>query len=717
MSTDLPAFQRPCLAAGGAGSSSVYVIGVSSTVTGRLEVYRVNINDINAPVATMIGSVTNATTWFAAAERYCDTFSGDRTTPSGAPIMIQQFGEYASATAMFFANGTVMDQYPNNSKKMSYKLFAPTGASGYYNWYTTLSNQADNSTLSPWMSLQYYDSPTVGGTYDYLLGNYPSTSALLAVGHFQPSTVSPAAGYVSVFEKTSGTVYSSSSLIKFDDLNRVQTLSSPFGIKMNDIVLTSDAYPVTMGMTGYIVDRAIADGSTILYWVNPSSGTFELKPVLVSGNVPPFYQYRGATGVGTQLVLYGGLLNGTPTTAFHLYDTISNEWSGPGLVKPVNPPTDGRGGNGNGNGSDDDGYGIGGGGTGKSSGNNTGAIVGGVIGAVVLIVAIVGFWWYRRSKRVDKTPTVPAVVTTDESHPSMQSRPVCQDYHKVPPTDIPYPPYQTAYPSAPVATPPYTVGQQPPTQPLPQQTQQQRLSQQASFYHQPPHLLPSAPLGAIYDPNVNNSTTYTPYNAAASSTPSSTTPSSSTGATIYQPPPPHVFSPTGPPPSGPQQHHSYMPPTLTTLDSSQQLPIPATTATSAIAGTCSSNSTVVVPTTPIEAIAPGSSASTGSSSGPFSPIPSQVAYSPTDLSYTSLSSPSTYTAATGGHPHVLHHHPYPHNHNLHSAATTTTTAAPMTISTIAATTAIPGGGLPYQPVSTPVSAAPPNNPQYIPPSI
>ncbi|KAF9974288.1 hypothetical protein BGZ73_002304 [Actinomortierella ambigua] len=691
MSTPLPSFQRPCLAAGGAGSSSVYLVGVSSTAVGRLEVYRVNINDINSPVATMIGSATNATTWFAAAEKYCDTFSGDRSTPSGPPIMIQQFGEYASATAMFFANGTVMDQYPNNSKKVSYKLFAPTGASGYFNWYTTMSNQADNSTLSPWMSLQYYDSPTAGGTYDYLLGNYPSANALLAIGHLQPSTVSPASGYVSVFEKTSGTVYSSSSLIKFDDLNRVQTLSSPFSIKMNNIVLTSDAYPVTMGMTGYIVDRAVEDGSTILYSINPSSGSFELKPVAVSGSVPPFYQYRGATGLGTQLVLYGGVSNGIPTTAFHLYDTVSNQWSGPGLIKPVNPPTDGRGGSGSGGNS-------GSSGSSKSSGgSNTGAIVGGIVGAVALILAIVGLWWYRRKKRTDKAPVEAAVVTTEAP---MHGQPVCQDYHKVPPTDIQYQPYQNAYPSA---SPAY-IQQQLQQQHPPSLPHQQQITHQGSLYHQPPHLLPSAPLGAIYDPNANNSTTYTAYSAATSTPPSTTATAntataSSTTATIYHPPPSQVFSPTAAPPApptsapGPQQPHTYMPPTLTTLaDPSQQ----GSTTTAATA----------VPTTPIEAIAPGSTSSGGSlSSGPFSPIPSQLAYSPTDHSHASLSSSSPYTAGGAGG-----------SNSANTSGAVGHPAAPMTISTVAATAAVPVGGVYHQAVSTPVTAAPPNNPQYIPPN-
>ncbi|KAG0228126.1 hypothetical protein BGW41_003537 [Actinomortierella wolfii] len=641
MSASLPAFQRPCLAAGGAGLSTVYLAGVSSSILGRLELYKVNINNIQTPSATLIGAVTNATTWFASADRYCDTYSGDRAMPSGPPILIQQFGERTSATAMFFANGTLIDQYPNNSKKISYKLFAPTGATGNYNWYTTMSNRADNSTLSPWMSLQYYYSPVAGGTFDYLLGNYPSTNALLAVGTFQPSAVSPAAGYVSVFEKTSGIVYTASSLIKFDDLNRVQTLSSPYNIKMNGIVLTSDAFPVSLGNTGYIVDRATADDSTVLYSITPSSGVFELRPVAVSGNVPPFLKYRGATGLGTQLIFYGGLLNGSPSTAFHLYDTISNQWSGPDLVKPLDPYP------GNGSGDNSDGYSNGGKGTSNNNGGRTGAIVGGILGAVV-VLALLAFIWFRRRKHDDddddddkgiaggsggkgsgsggKAPHSNLAVVTAPSLVNVQSQD--SHYHKVPPTDMPYPPYQTAYPPV-AATPPpasHIIGQ-------PQQQQQQ---QQAEPYYRPPQFIPQhaqahqqqigIPVSTLYDPC--NNASFTQYSAAAG--PLNTTPTPAN--TMYQPQP-QIFSPVpAPAPSAPQQPHTYLPPTL------------ATTINTAVSPS-SSAPTTAIPTTPVDATP---------NSGPLSPMLSHAAYSPTN---TSSSSSAVFPQSTTPPPLAQSYHP------------------------------------------------------------
>ncbi|KAG0237905.1 hypothetical protein BGW42_008005, partial [Actinomortierella wolfii] len=424
-----------------------------------------------------------------------------------------------------------------------------------FNWFTALTNSTNLSSGSAWMGVRLNDTAIVTSIRDYLLGQAPTSTPLLSVGTYTNTARPPVVGHFIVFENDgkSGTVYTcSSSASELGGVDRVQTLSNPQPVDMGDIVLSQNAYSVTQGSTGFVIDKAASDGTTILYKISPGAGSNKLTPVTPK-DVPPFWANRAVTSLGTKLVFFGGLQGGTPTSTFHVYDSVNDQWSGPGLVE-YKPPSGGSGNGGNGGNGGNDGNGGYGGDSG-SGGSNTGAIIGGVVGGIVLL-ALIGFFFFRYKKNKRTDPSTPT-STPNTNNMSQVPPPVpphgYPDGTKVPPPDMVHPPY----------TVPST----------PQQ------------YQQPPGVIP---------PTHDASNPYSQYGMAAIPAPQKS----------GQGEQPIIFQPQ----YQAQPHHSYQPPILTSVEQSQpQIFQPAVAASSAT-----------------------------------SPVPSNVAYSPTV--YSSATTPHSQAA-------------------------------------------------------------------------
>ncbi|KAF9536276.1 hypothetical protein EC957_011752 [Mortierella hygrophila] len=152
------------------------------------------------------------------------------------------------------------------------------------------------------------------------------------------------------------------------------SLDPPMAISMNGIRLTTDAIPVTMETFGYILDKA-ANGSTVIYSINPGQSS-TLNTVYVSGPSLPFSNILTASSLNSGILTYSS--NGT-VASFNVFDVNSGTWSGNGLVSAavVDPNL--------------------------TSSTSIGAIIGGVVGGLLVIALAIFFFVRRRRQGAQKS--------------------------------------------------------------------------------------------------------------------------------------------------------------------------------------------------------------------------------------------------------------------------------------------------------------------------
>ncbi|KAF9949915.1 hypothetical protein BGZ72_008332 [Mortierella alpina] len=396
MSSAVPSYSYACMAPDRSGNS-VYLVGVPAANEGRLEAYTVNLSNIDSPSATFVANQTSSYYWSSSAAKACLPYAGNQDSDN-SPVMLMQFAPKSYFTNIY-PNGTV--DLPANFQSVGFvspKLFSWTGAVGPLNWATTVANTSSATTNSAWTGLRLNATSIVDSNRDFVISTYPVSNPLLSIGTYVASSNTPAQGYNVVFDNNGGgviyTALDSASLLLTD---RILSLSSPQPVDMGGITLTANAITATMNSVGYILDKA-TDGSTVLYSISPGKSN-KLQRVAVPGNVPTFASNIVATAMGAKVVIYGSSSNGAPS--FNSFDTVSGSWSGPGLVKPASytPP-----GPNNGGGSNTD-----------SSKTPIGAIIGGVVGGLV-VIALLAFLFIRHRRKTTHAGPAATVVPAQNGY-------------------------------------------------------------------------------------------------------------------------------------------------------------------------------------------------------------------------------------------------------------------------------------------------------------
>ncbi|KAK5815853.1 hypothetical protein F5H01DRAFT_343101 [Linnemannia elongata] len=391
----IPSFQYGCIAPSSSGSS-VYLAGVSTA--GTLAVYSVDITNPNSPIVTPLATNTYSA-WSTQAKKACIAFPGLQGT-ANAPFVVQQFGIKSTVQVNVYPNGTTWGAFSfNGISFMSPQLYNYAGASKESVWITAATNNTYPGG-GPWTGMRLNATDMFSTIADPVLSNYPSPSALVSVGTYVPTSYTPAQGYTIVFDLLGGgSIYTTlNTAVSLTGTDRVTSLSSPRAVDMGGIKLTSNVIPVTMVGVAYLLDQAL-DGTTVLYSIDPSKDS-KLQRVAIPGSAPLFSPSMQATALGSQIVTYGSG-SGSTASPFNTFDTIATAWSGPGLVvpSPIAPsstsaypsPTSSQ----NGNGID------------TGSKTPIGAIVGGVVGALV-VIALIAFFVIRnrrRNREVEEQPT------------------------------------------------------------------------------------------------------------------------------------------------------------------------------------------------------------------------------------------------------------------------------------------------------------------------
>ncbi|KAG0208390.1 hypothetical protein BGX33_006305 [Mortierella sp. NVP41] len=397
----IPSYHRPCLAADG-NSQSFYLIG--SPTVGVLDINYVT--DINANTVNQVGTNTNTDHWNIEAPKACFRYPSPQSA-NGA-VMINQFGENTTRMTTAYPNGTMMP--PQDFKDyalMSPKLFAWSGSFADYDMFVVFTSHTSVGTKSNWAGVrQSFKDTDTNGLMRFGLSHFPTAEPLLALGTYTPSTGAISSGYTVVIDKSMQAMAYLTNGNVVNATDAVITLFSGTLVTMNGISLSSDAIPVTMGSTGYILDKAKDGISTVIYSITPGT-SFALREVVNKGPSPPFLPSMAAAALNQRIITYTAP-DGS-NAYFNSFDTRVGTWGGPGLVSGT-----------------------------KAS---LGAIIGGVIGGLVVVaIAVVFFVRCRRHKAYASTESPePSKPTDNLDWTEQEQGQVEQEYHH-PPSFIPPPP-------------------------------------------------------------------------------------------------------------------------------------------------------------------------------------------------------------------------------------------------------------------------------------
>ncbi|KAF9083985.1 hypothetical protein BGX23_010942 [Mortierella sp. AD031] len=378
--TVLPSYQQACLAPD-SRNSAVYLVG-GPGAPGLLEANYVTLTNVNAPSSGQIGSQTNAQAWSSGASKAC--FAYPSTAQANSVITLIQFGRSTSYMSYISPNGLIDNAiYFASLEFQSPKLFSWIGSFNDYNMFHMFAVSPDTVTNHHWVGLRMSSAPSDGGYSEADTVNYPTDDPLLAVGTYTPTTTNTSQGHSVIFDKYGqGTVYAAtgSSLATPNNTVRLVTLSSSRSVNMNGISFSSDAIPITMEGTGYILDKAKDGNTTVIYSISPGTSS-SLQKVVSRGGAPAFYPSIAATTMNNQIITYSAPIGGA--AYFNSFDTTKGTWSGANLIST--PPTDG------------------------DPKVPIGAIIGGVVGGLVLI-ALVAFLVIRHRRAARKNRDIPTAI-------------------------------------------------------------------------------------------------------------------------------------------------------------------------------------------------------------------------------------------------------------------------------------------------------------------
>ncbi|KAF9910583.1 hypothetical protein EC991_006142 [Linnemannia zychae] len=390
----IPVYNEPCLATDSSNTvPTFYLVGSSSP--GSLEVNYVN--NPEATTVTRVAAQNDQSSWTPNAAKLC--FISPFATSANPGINIIQFGVGSTYMAVAQTDNIVSSANSfSDTGFLSPKLFAWNGKFQDFDMFTIATNDTIEGTsrVGTWAGLRLNFRLNGPSIISFGLGNEPTVTdnALLAVGTYGTSSGDTSLGYTIVFDKSSkGQIFPTQGSLLADLNNTLPlvTLDRPADVNMNGIMLTASAYPITMGSIAYILDKG-PNGTTVIYAIDPSL-SYSLDRVSVAGGSLslPFVNIKAAAALSNQILTYSS--NGV-AASFNVFDLSTATWSGSNLVAaaPVGDYSPS---------------------TSKSSAS-VGAIIGGVLGCLV-IAALAIFLFIRKRRQSAQKATI--VTETAQQSP------------------------------------------------------------------------------------------------------------------------------------------------------------------------------------------------------------------------------------------------------------------------------------------------------------
>ncbi|KAG0375248.1 hypothetical protein BGX24_009360, partial [Mortierella sp. AD032] len=342
MSTSIPRYLKACLATDDL-NSAVYLVGASSSVLGRLEVNRISLADgLSNLSSVQVANPTEPLKWVSGQDKACYAYKS--SNQANTVVKVIQFGS-GSSYMSFFSPGAGAVPDPTSFSSLEFKsskllswIGSFTGTN--FNMFHMYAVDAVASTGSHWVGLRMALVSSTGSSFKAFTNKYPSPlEPLLSVGTYTPATTDISQGYSVIFYKAgNGQVFATTSNDQAASNNTLTLveLESAGDVTMNDIKITEDAFSVTMGETGYVLDRANDGISTVVYSITPKSSS-SLNLVASKGPSIPFSTAMAGTAVKEKIIIYTTPESGPGV--INRFDPAKGTWSGNGLLSTTGPIT------------------------------------------------------------------------------------------------------------------------------------------------------------------------------------------------------------------------------------------------------------------------------------------------------------------------------------------------------------------------------------------
>ncbi|KAG0374560.1 hypothetical protein BGX24_010251 [Mortierella sp. AD032] len=154
----IPSYSNPCIVSASTPltpSSTVYLVGVSDTTQGLLEVNAIDLSNLSNPHVTLSIVNSNPFQWSNTAPKMCSNYPGyhpPQTSPFNGAIHVQQFGVGWSNDANVYPSIGKMEQ-PSEFDEVSFpdpKMYATVGNAGSSRFVMAMTN-----TTAIWLGLRY----------------------------------------------------------------------------------------------------------------------------------------------------------------------------------------------------------------------------------------------------------------------------------------------------------------------------------------------------------------------------------------------------------------------------------------------------------------------------------------------------------------------------------------------------------------------------------
>ncbi|KAG9071717.1 hypothetical protein KI688_005932 [Linnemannia hyalina] len=209
--TSIPIYTNTCIAPGPSGTF-VYLVGVPVTNEGRLEVYTVDLSNINSPVAKFINSQTNAI-WTSDTVKACFNFESSQ---QNSPFILQQFQP----------NSYFVNIYPNGT-------FA---SPGYFN------------------NTEFVTPKLCSNNLNYLSSQYSTSKPLISVGTYVTASETMTQGHHVVFDTNGGGVFYSvlDSTITMDNVAYILDQAPDASIRLYSIIPSQSTNLLPVPVSGNV---------------------------------------------------------------------------------------------------------------------------------------------------------------------------------------------------------------------------------------------------------------------------------------------------------------------------------------------------------------------------------------------------------------------------------------------------------------------------------
>ncbi|KAG0378644.1 hypothetical protein BGX24_003258 [Mortierella sp. AD032] len=321
MASPLPAFRQACLVPDHT-YRSVYLIGSSNP--GSLDVYYINLANVNAAKITLQTQETTTKQWNPDLPKYC-FLPHDGGTGSSSVTAIQLGSQGADNTYM----ATFDDRAKSAGRVFPIPGIASAttralAVSGMYSDKQMLSVYTNGSWVGLRVDLKDPGSFSISGAF-----NVSIETPLVAVGTYMYHGSNRTAGYSIVFNSQGGgTVYKASGEAQDPkSFLALEELKDSNKLNMTGIELTNSSVPVSRFQTAYIVDKSKSN-TIVVYAITPQTNNMTLTEVKVSSGSIPQYDGSGsmaATYVKDSIVVYTLASNNAPS--IYVFDTNAGNWN------------------------------------------------------------------------------------------------------------------------------------------------------------------------------------------------------------------------------------------------------------------------------------------------------------------------------------------------------------------------------------------------------